>query len=78
VLIRMRTEASTPELAIVVEVAEVYFHCGRALLRSRLWDAASQDLAAEIPSMGEMVAEMLGGDSEAIERQLRAGYRELF
>lgn len=78
VLIRMRTEASTPEFAIVVEVAEVYFHCGRALLRSRLWDAASQDLAAEIPSMGEMVAEMLGGDSEAIERQLRAGYRELF
>lgn len=78
VLARMRTEASTPGLAIVVEVAEVYFHCGRALLRSRLWEAASQKLAAEVPSMGEVIAELVGGDSAAVERQLRAGYRELF
>src|SRR5256885_4236574 len=46
VLARMRTEAKSPILAIVVDVAEVYFHCGRALIRSRLWDPASQALAA--------------------------------
>ncbi|MEV6446855.1 MSMEG_1061 family FMN-dependent PPOX-type flavoprotein [Amycolatopsis sp. NPDC051716] len=33
VLARMRTEAKAPMLAIVVDVAEVYFHCGRALIR---------------------------------------------
>lgn len=30
-----------PSLALVVEVEEVFFHCAKALLRSRLWDAAS-------------------------------------
>ncbi|MEU4967069.1 hypothetical protein ACH4RA_17435 [Streptomyces smyrnaeus] len=38
VLARMQTGAKRPELALVVEVAAVFFHCGRALIRSRLWD----------------------------------------
>ncbi len=78
VLARMQTEASTPMLAIVVEVAEVYFHCGRALLRSRLWDADSQALAAEAPTMADVVADLVGGDVETITKHVRAGYRELF
>ncbi|TDD63858.1 MSMEG_1061 family FMN-dependent PPOX-type flavoprotein [Actinomadura rubrisoli] len=49
VLARMRTEGKEADLAIVVEVAEIFFHCGRALIRSRLWDPASQALAEELP-----------------------------
>lgn len=33
------------KLALVVDVNEVYFHCGKALIRSRLWDPATQSLA---------------------------------
>lgn len=81
VLTRMRTEAKQPSLAIIVEVAEAYFHCGRALIRSRVWDPASQALAGQMPSFGEIVAAQMGLDipGEAIEHDLeRNSYRSLY
>ncbi|MGR3933737.1 MSMEG_1061 family FMN-dependent PPOX-type flavoprotein [Streptomyces sp. BRA346] len=80
VLARMRTEARTPELAIVVEVEQAYFHCGRALVRSRLWDPASQALAEEIPSIGQIAAAQFGLDidPELLERTLQDSYRKLY
>ncbi|WP_199198841.1 MSMEG_1061 family FMN-dependent PPOX-type flavoprotein [Amycolatopsis sp. CA-128772] len=78
VLARMRTEAKSPALAIVVEVEQVYFHCGRALIRSRLWDPASQALAAELPSAGEIAADQMNADPVLFEQLLEAGYRRLY
>lgn len=80
VLARMQAGARTPKLALVVEVAEVYFHCGRALLRSRLWDPASQDLAAEMPSVGEIAAAQFGVDIDpaVLERAIEDDYRKLY
>ncbi|SDY92959.1 hypothetical protein SAMN05216215_103962 [Saccharopolyspora shandongensis] len=80
VLARMRIEGKAAELAIVVEVAEVFFHCGRALIRSRLWDPASQALAEELPSAGEMAADQMGADLDpaVLENMLEAGYRQLY
>ncbi|MEU8637019.1 pyridoxamine 5'-phosphate oxidase family protein [Amycolatopsis sp. NPDC048633] len=80
VLARMRTEAKAPMLAIIVEVAEAYFHCGRALIRSRLWDPASQALAAELPSAGEIVVDQLGVavDPAVFEQVLEDSYRKLY
>lgn len=81
VLVRMRTEAKQPQLAIIVEVAEAYFHCGRALIRSRVWDPASQSLAEEMPSFGEIVAAQMGLDipGEAITHDLEEhSYRSLY
>lgn len=81
VLARMRTEAKQPSLAIIVEVAEAFFHCGRALIRSRVWDSASQALAEQMPSFGEIVAAQMGLDipGEAIERDLEQNsYRSLY
>ncbi|MFE2374212.1 MSMEG_1061 family FMN-dependent PPOX-type flavoprotein [Streptomyces sp. NPDC059398] len=80
VLARMRTEAREPLLALVVDVAEVYFHCGRALLRSRLWDPASQALADELPTAGETVTAQLGLDidPQVIDSSLEEAYRKLY
>lgn len=81
VLTRMRTEAKQPSLAIIVEVAEAYFHCGRALIRSRAWDPASQALAAHMPSFGEMAVAQLGLDipGEVIDNDLQQNsYRTLY
>lgn len=33
----MAVEGHRPLLAMVVEVEQVYFHCAKAFLRSRLW-----------------------------------------
>ncbi len=80
VLARMRTEGKDAELALVVEVAEAFFHCGRALIRSRLWDPASQALAEEMPSVGEIAADQLGLDVDptVLSTMLEAGYRQLY
>lgn len=80
VLARMRTEAKEPDLAIVVEVEQVFFHCGRALIRSHLWDPASQALVGELPSAGEIVSDQLGVDVDPaqFEAMLEAGYRKLY
>ncbi|WP_344526403.1 MSMEG_1061 family FMN-dependent PPOX-type flavoprotein [Streptomyces albiaxialis] len=80
VLARMRTEAKTPDLAIVVDVEEVYFHCGRALLRSRMWDPASQALADGLPTAGEVVVAQTGLDIDpgVIDGSLEDAYRKLY
>ena len=80
VLARMRTEGRDAELALVVTVAEAFFHCGRALIRSRLWDPASQALAEEMPSVGEIAADQMGLDVDPamLSAMLEAGYRQLY
>ncbi|WHX16527.1 pyridoxamine 5'-phosphate oxidase family protein [Streptomyces malaysiensis subsp. malaysiensis] len=80
VLARTQIEAKEPVLAIVVEVAEAYFHCGRALIRSRLWDPASQALADEIPSVGEIATAQFGMDIDpmALTQALEESYRKLY
>lgn len=80
VLARMRTEAKEPILAIIVDVTEVFFHCGRALTRSRLWDPASQALAQEMPPIGEAVVQQMGLDldPQQLTDRLEDAYRNLY
>jgi PPOX class probable FMN-dependent enzyme len=80
VLARMRTEGKDAELALVVAVVEAFFHCGRALIRSRLWDPASQALAEELPSVGEIAADQMGLDVDptVLSTMLEASYRQLY
>ncbi|WOI55390.1 MSMEG_1061 family FMN-dependent PPOX-type flavoprotein [Palleronia sp. LCG004] len=51
-----------PATVLSVEVAEVYFQCARAILRSNLW--SGRDESADLPSAGDMLAAMA---AEAIE-----------
>ncbi|MER7542540.1 MSMEG_1061 family FMN-dependent PPOX-type flavoprotein [Spirillospora sp. NPDC127506] len=76
-----------PQMATVVEVEAAYLHCGRALLRSRLWEPDMKDLADEIPSPGTFwadaakaagAAEAAGLDAERLDRLFEAGYQELY
>ncbi|WP_413105340.1 MSMEG_1061 family FMN-dependent PPOX-type flavoprotein [Streptomyces sp. Inha503] len=80
VLARMRTEGKDATLAIIVDVEEVFFHCGRALIRSRLWDPAAQALADELPSMGEIARDQMGVDADpsVLDGMLEDDYRHLY
>lgn len=64
VLRMLEQDHAAPNLAIVVNIDQAYLHCGRALLRSGLWDPEMQDLAAEVPSSGTIWASMSGFDPE--------------
>lgn len=45
----MVVKGHRPLLAIVVEIDEVFHHCSKAFLRSRLWDADTWDPESRVP-----------------------------
>lgn len=49
-----------PKLAIVVSTDEIYLHCPKAFMRSRLWDPAVQVKRSVLPSLGEMIRDQSG------------------
>jgi PPOX class probable FMN-dependent enzyme len=59
-----------PKTAIVVTVDEVLFHCGKAINRARLWDAAARIDRGALPSVGTMIiglAELKDVSPEALD-----------
>jgi PPOX class probable FMN-dependent enzyme len=44
-----------PRAALSIEVQEAYFHCGKALMRSRLWAQDQQVQRAAFPSISEVI-----------------------
>jgi hypothetical protein len=64
-----------PRCVLIVEIERVYFHCSKAIVRSKLWDEAAKIDRKSLPSTGAIIAELsagkLGGetyDREAPER----------
>jgi len=54
-----------PACVVSVTVEQAYLHCGKALMRSRLWDASTQVERSSLPSMGEMLKEQIGSEKPA-------------
>ncbi|WP_375261771.1 MSMEG_1061 family FMN-dependent PPOX-type flavoprotein [Palleronia sp.] len=51
-----------PRSVVVIEIAEVYFQCARAVMRARLW---GQDESADLPTAGEMMRSAGAEDFDA-------------
>ncbi len=63
-------------LAIRIHVERCYFHCARAMLRSKLWDPESWPPAQRI-LFGKIIAPRVGGDeamAQAIDARVETGY----
>src|ERR1700693_5185899 len=50
-----------PQSALVVAVELAWLHCGRALIRSRLWEPDARVAPGALPTLGSMIAEEIGG-----------------
>lgn len=66
---------------IVVTIDSAYFHCAKAIMRSKLWDPAAQIQRTSLPSTGTIVADLSKGqyggeqyDREAPARNLAGLY----
>ena len=44
-----------PRVVLGIDVKEAYFHCGKALMRSRLWSPDNQVKRSEFPSIAEVI-----------------------
>lgn len=50
-------QGKSPKLATVVEIDEVYMHCARAFLRSKLWNPETWPDPDTIPTLGAIMCE---------------------
>jgi hypothetical protein len=51
----------TPRCVLVVTVERAYYQCTKAIIRSKLWDPATQVERASLPTPGKILAEISGG-----------------
>jgi len=54
-----------PATVLVITVQEAYLQCAKSVMRSRLWDPDARIDRSELPTMGEMLRDQIGGDMEA-------------
>jgi PPOX class probable FMN-dependent enzyme len=56
-----------PRCVLIVHIESIYFHCSKAIVRSKLWDAETKIDRNSLPSTGTIVAELsqgkLGGEA---------------
>lgn len=73
----MAVRGKAPKLAIRVEIEEVFFHCAKALMRSRLWDPDGRIERGDFPRYGEIIRDQRKPDEDAdeIEAGLQESYR---
>jgi PPOX class probable FMN-dependent enzyme len=72
----LAVNGKVPRSGILVSAEEVYFHCGKALIRSDLWNPEKQLRRSEFPSLGHILADQIGGISaEEAERQTAESYK---
>jgi PPOX class probable FMN-dependent enzyme len=72
----MAMQEKAPKLGLIVEVDEAYFHCGKALLRSKLWAQEAQVERSSFPTLGRIVAEQTKAvDAAEADANLEEAYR---
>lgn len=58
-------EKNPPKCCLLVNINEVFLHCAKALMRSKLWDETTQINRKDFPTMGQMLKDQIGGAEEA-------------
>ncbi len=66
-----------PVGGLLITVREAFFHCGKALIRSALWDPATRIERSTFPSLGRIMADQTRAiEAEEGDRRLEEAYRD--
>jgi len=67
-----------PDLALVVDVEEAFFHCGKCAIRSGLWEPQRWPDVTRMPAYGQIAVDQARWHEpvETVQEQLRESYRE--
>lgn len=65
-------QGKLPRSVILMQVQTVYFHCSKALVRSKLWERGAQETKPAVPTAGKILQHISGGafDGDAYDREL--------
>ena len=70
----MVANGKTPLAALVIDIRYVYFHCGKAVIRSDLWNSENNVDRKDFPTLGQINADWYGVDADEIDAQLVRDY----
>ncbi len=70
-LATMAERGTPPKLAMVIEIEEVMFHCGKSIIRSGLWDASSWPDITELASYAQCLADQTAADETVEQMEAR-------
>ncbi len=73
----MAVGGRAPLSGLKVTVEEAFLHCGRALLRGRIWDPSARIDRSSYPSYGQVLADQIAGaDAGRIDAEEEEANRE--
>lgn len=58
---RFAINGKLPRSVLIVRIDSIFFHCSKAIVRSKLWDEASKIDRKSLPSTGTIIAELSEG-----------------
>ncbi len=72
----MAVRGKVPKSGLVVKVEEVYLHCAKALIRSKLWDPETQVERSAYPTMGQVFKDQIDEieSAEEADKAIQEGY----
>jgi PPOX class probable FMN-dependent enzyme len=75
---RMAVAGKVPELALVVRVEQAFIHCGKCMLRSKLWDPAAWPSADGLPTQAQCLVDhaRLSEPLEQVEASIARSRRD--
>jgi PPOX class probable FMN-dependent enzyme len=69
-------DGKLPIAVIRVAVEQAYLHCGKALMRSSLWDPTVQVDRSVFPSIGEMIRDQINWSTAETQEEMLVRYKE--
>jgi uncharacterized protein len=78
ILARWESNGKLPKSALLITMEEAFLHCGKALIRARLWHDDYRIDRSELPSYGRMLKDQIeiSDTAEEIEVSVAEGYRD--
>lgn len=73
----LEAQGKIPLTGLLVSISEIFFHCGKALIRAKLWDPSRYVARNSFPSLGKIVADQIAIMSvESAEQFVETSYRD--
>ena len=69
-------DGKLPIAVIRVKVEQAYLHCGKALMRSELWNSENHVDRTTLPSIGEMINDQINWDTAETQAEMLVRYKE--
>ncbi len=74
-LAEMEEFGKLPRAVLRIDAHEAYFHCGKALVRSRLWSKEAQVARADFPSISEVIHDQTKLGAAESQTEVEARYK---